>query len=439
MFGSRRRATTTVDVWPGYVDALSALLMLVIFMVLIFTLAQVFLSLAVSSKDRQLEELNAQLDEISSALGLQRQENARLTGELGILRNQYQQEMFYQDALKEQIAELERTVATDKETLSLRLAELAQLQQDIVALSELRRELEANIALLASDLQQRDRSIEQLENEGAARLAEIGQLRDRSKALEARLAEQRDLTLLAQRELDDREIRIQDLVAIVNEGAEALADEKRLSASAQASVKKLSAQIDELKDKLSIISQALQLEERKSIRQQQELADLGQRLNTLLAERVNELERYRSEFFGRLRQVLIDNPDIRVVGDRFLLPSELFFASGSADLGDEGKRELDKLARTLNSISSRIPSEINWILRVDGHTDQLPIHTARFPSNWELSTARAVSVVRYLVERGVSPARMTAAGFGEFHPLDAEQSEAAFRRNRRIELKLTER
>ena len=384
-------------------------------------------------------ELNAQLDEISSALGLQRQENARLTGELGILRNQYQQEMFYQDALKEQIAELERTVATDKETLSLRLAELAQLQQDIVALSELRRELEANIALLASDLQQRDRSIEQLENEGAARLAEIGQLRDRSKALEARLAEQRDLTLLVQRELDDREIRIQDLVAIVNEGAEALADEKRLSASAQASVKKLSAQIDELKDKLSIISQALQLEERKSIRQQQELADLGQRLNTLLAERVNELERYRSEFFGRLRQVLIDNPDIRVVGDRFLLPSELFFASGSADLGDEGKRELDKLARTLNSISSRIPSEINWILRVDGHTDQLPIHTARFPSNWELSTARAVSVVRYLVERGVSPARMTAAGFGEFHPLDAEQSEAAFRRNRRIELKLTER
>jgi len=429
MEASRRRATTTVDVWPGYVDALSALLMLVIFMVLIFTLAQVFLTQAVSSRDDELLRLNAQLDEISNALGIQREENTRLSNELSILQNRYQQEMFYQAALKEQIAELEQTVATDRETLSLKLRELAQLQQDIVTLRELRRQLEADISRMAATL----------DSERAESRVRIGELRDSNKALEARLASQQERTQLAQRDIEKQDIRIQDLIALVNEGDEALAREKGLTASAYANIKTLSAQIRELERKLSTISQALRLEERDSARQKAELADLGQRLNTLLAERVNELEQYRSEFFGRLRQVLVENPEIRVVGDRFLLPSELFFESGSAALGDEGKGELTKLARTLSSISRRIPREINWILRVDGHTDQLPINTARFPSNWELSTARAVAVVRFLVDQGVPASRMTAAGFGEHHPIDSGQTEDAYSRNRRIELKLTER
>jgi chemotaxis protein MotB len=228
-------------------------------------------------------------------------------------------------------------------------------------------------------------------------------------------------------------------VVIVKEAEEALTREKTLSASAFANVKHLSEQIDALQNKLNTISRALQLEEQKTAGQKAQLADLGQRLNILLAERVNELEQYRSEFFGRLRQVLVKNPDIRVEGDRFLLPSELFFSSGSATLGEQGKYELDKLARTLNAISVSIPDDINWILRIDGHTDQVPINTPRFPSNWELSTARAVSVVRYLVQQGVAPQRMTAAGFGEFHPVDTGDSKEANQRNRRIELKLTQR
>jgi len=154
---------------------------------------------------------------------------------------------------------------------------------------------------------------------------------------------------------------------------------------------------------------------------------------------VNELEQYRSEFFGRLRQVLIKNQNIRIEGDRFLLPSELFFASGSAILGQQGKHELRKLAQILNEITIAIPDDINWILRIDGHTDQVPINTQRFPSNWELSTARAVSVVRYLAEQGIKPKRMTAAGFGEFHPVDPGHTTEAYQRNRRIELKLTKR
>jgi chemotaxis protein MotB len=439
MLGSRRRVATTVNVWPGYVDALSALLMLVIFMLLIFTVAQIFLAQTVSSRDAELDLLNDQLSEIADALQVQQNTNQALTEKLSILRNQYAQGGFYQNALKEQIAELEKIVTADKQTISIQLSELAQLQHDIIALRQVRKDLEVEVASLASTLKIQDQNIEQLETELDNRLAQIGTLRDNSKSLQAKLASQENMTMLAQEDIEKKEFLIQDLVAIVGEGKAALSNEKKLSASAYADVKNLSAQIDALKDKLNSISSALRLEEEKTASQETQMANLGERLNTLLAERVNELEQYRSDFFGRLRQVLVKSPDIRIEGDRFLLPSALFFASGSATLGARGKQELNKLAQTLNQISVDIPSDINWILRVDGHTDQLPINTPRFPSNWELSTARAVAVVRYLAEQGIASKRMTAAGFGEFHPVDSGQSEAAYQRNRRIELKLTRR
>ena len=439
MLGSRRRVTTTVNVWPGYVDALSALILLIIFMLLVFTVAQIFLANTVSSRDAELVRLNDKLSEISAALLVQQNTNEALSERLSILRNQLTQRTFLENALKEQIARLEETVSADKQTISVQLGELAQLEHDIIALKQVRSDLEAEVASLAGSLKFQDENVERLETELDDRLAEIGTLRDNSKALQARLESQENLTLLAQEEIEESEFRIQDLVAIVEEGKEALRDEKELSASAYADVKRLSQQIDALKNDLSSISSALRLEEQKTASQEAQLENLGQRLNTLLAERVNELEQYRSDFFGRLRQVLVKSPDIRIEGDRFLLPSALFFASASATLGEQGKNELDKIARTLSEISAAIPGDINWILRVDGHTDQLPINTQRFPSNWELSTARAVSVVRYLAERGIPPGRMTAAGFGEFHPLDPGQSEAAYQRNRRIELKLTRR
>ncbi len=439
MLGSRRRVATTVNVWPGYVDALSALLMLIIFMLLIFTVAQIFLAETVSSRDAELDLLNDKLSEISNALQVQRNTNQALTEKLSILRNQYAQGEFYQNALKEQIANLEKIVTADKQTISMQLSELAQLQHDIIALRQVRKDLEVEVASLASTLKTQEQNIEQLEFELDNRLAQIGTLRDNSKSLQAKLASQENMTMLAQADIEKKEFLIQDLVAIVGEGEAALSNEKKLSASAYADVKNLSAQIDALKDKLNSISSALRLEEQKTASQKTQMANLGERLNTLLAERVNELEQYRSDFFGRLRQVLVKSPDIRIEGDRFLLPSALFFASGSATLGARGKQELDKLAQTLNQISVDIPSDINWILRVDGHTDQLPINTPRFPSNWELSTARAVAVVRYLAEQGIASKRMTAAGFGEFHPVDSGQSEAAYQRNRRIELKLTRR
>ena len=215
--------------------------------------------------------------------------------------------------------------------------------------------------------------------------------------------------------------------------------QKQQSTRALAQVDLLNQQIAALRRQLAALEDALEASEKKDREAQGRIADLGQRLNVALAQRVQELSRYRSEFFGRLRAVLGNRPDIRVVGDRFVFQSEIFFDSGSASLRAEGQAELDKLIAALLELEKQIPPEINWVLRVDGHTDVRPITSSQFPSNWDLSAARAIAVVQYLVTKGVSPQRLVAAAFGEFQPLDSTATDEGFRRNRRIELKLTER
>ena len=206
-----------------------------------------------------------------------------------------------------------------------------------------------------------------------------------------------------------------------------------------AQVEVLNQQIAALRRQLAALEEALDTSEKKDKDAQARIADLGQRLNLALAQRVQELSRYRSDFFGRLRAILGNRPDIRIVGDRFVFQSEVFFDTGQAVLKPEGRAELDKLAAALLELDRRIPGEIAWVLRVDGHTDVRAINSPQFKNNWELSAARAISVVQYLVGRGVSPQRLVAAGFGEFQPIDVEKTEEAHSRNRRIELKLTER
>ena len=201
----------------------------------------------------------------------------------------------------------------------------------------------------------------------------------------------------------------------------------------------LTQQISALRRQLAALEEALDASEKRDKESQGRIADLGQRLNVALAQRVQELSRYRSEFFGRLRTILGNRPDIRIVGDRFVFQSEVFFDTGQALLLPEGRAELDKLATALIDLDKQIPSEIAWVLRVDGHTDVRPINSPLFKSNWELSSARAISVVQYLVSLGVPPQRLVAAGFAEFQPLDTAPTEDAYKRNRRIELKLTER
>jgi chemotaxis protein MotB len=214
---------------------------------------------------------------------------------------------------------------------------------------------------------------------------------------------------------------------------------KNLTTEAQAKVDLLNQQLAALRRQMAAIQEALAASEAKDKESQARISDLGQRLNVALAKQVQELQRYRSDFFGRLRDALKDRRDIRVVGDRFVFQSEVLFPSGQAVMTAEGLAAIDQLASAIVDLERQIPKEVDWSLQVDGHTDQRPISNPTFPSNWELSSARATSVVKYLISRGVSPRRLVAAGYGEFQPLEDGATEDVMRRNRRIELKLTNR
>jgi len=216
------------------------------------------------------------------------------------------------------------------------------------------------------------------------------------------------------------------------------AEQKETVRQAQAGVAELNDEIAALNEQRARSNQALQASETKLKDKDVEIENLGRRLNLALADKVEELSRYRSEFFGKLRDALSDNPDVRIEGDRFVLPSEVLFSSASAQLDRQGVKEIATVARTLKDITQQIPDDIDWVLRVDGHTDRRPIRRA-FASNWELSSARAISIVKYMISQGIAAEHLVAAGFGQYHPIDEGKSEEAYRRNRRIELKLTSR
>ncbi len=218
-----------------------------------------------------------------------------------------------------------------------------------------------------------------------------------------------------------------------------LADEKGATAEALSKIDLLNQQLLSLRRQIAALNEALQAAEAKDKDAQARISDLGQRLNVVLARQVQELQRYRSDFFGRLRELLRDRRDIRVVGDRFVFQSEVLFPSGQAQMTSEGLAAIDALAAAIVELERQIPAEIDWALQVDGHTDSRKIASREFPSNWELSSARATSVVKYLISRGVSPKRLVAAGYGEFAPLEDGTNDEVLRRNRRIELKLTNR
>lgn len=218
-----------------------------------------------------------------------------------------------------------------------------------------------------------------------------------------------------------------------------LSDERKVSQRALAQVELLNQQISALRRQIAALEDALEASESRDRESQTKIADLGRRLNVALAQRVQELSRYRSDFFGRLREILAGRSDIEVVGDRFVLPAEVLFPSGSDNINATFDSELSKLAEAIIALESEIPEEISWVIRVDGHTDKVPITSGRFRSNWDLSASRAIAVVRSLIDKGVSPERLVAAGFGEFRPLDEGETPEALARNRRIELKLTER
>ena len=457
MPGAASRRYNSVSYWPGFVDALAALLVVVVFLIMVFALAQVFLSDALSGRDSVLEKLTSELDELAQLLDLERATNSELRLSVAQLSSQLQSSVSERDALvaklagieeelassrrahAEGIAELNRLIAADKESNELQLRDLERLSRDIAALRTVRDELEQKVAGLASSLQESEQQLSQVQTLAEEREQQLGQVRDLTKELEAKLADERERTVLAQTEIDKRDIRLSELLQRAETAELAFTEERTLSEKAQSQVALLTQQLAEIRRQLAALNEALEASEAKNEAQNTQIVNLGKRLNAALATRVQELARYRSEFFGRLREVLGNRSDIRIVGDRFVFQSEVLFESGAAELNTAGSQQLAQLAATLRQISADIPAELDWVLRVDGHTDVRPISTSQFPSNWELSSARATSVVKFLIRQGIPPNRLVAAGFGQYQPLDVSEDEIAYRRNRRIEFKLTQR
>lgn len=311
-------------------------------------------------------------------------------------------------------------IAGDREELSTELGRLTDERDRTVA------ELQAQIADLSETLNLTKEDL------GAQLAAISGERETLQKELDAerKKAEAVSLAVAEKQKQVDTQLEESEL---------ALEEERRKFEASQEELQLLNVQLKDVREKLAVLTGALDASETKNKRQQKIIGELGARLNEALASKVEELARYRSEFFGRLRQVLGDRQDLRIVGDRFVFQSEVLFNTGEATLEPGGEEQLHRLAGTLQEIATMIPNDIDWVLRVDGHTDRRPISTVRFPSNWELSTARATAVVKYLITEGITADRLVAAGFGEFHPLDDRNDEIAFRRNRRIEFKLTQR
>lgn len=339
---SRRGSHRGVDYWPGFVDALSTLLLAIMFLLSVFVLAQFLLSREISGRDEVLSRLNSQINELTQLLALEQSGS--------------------QD-LEDMLANMRASLATVEN-------ERSRLEQLLAAGS------------------------------GAGAEAQA-----RASSLEG--------------ELDS---------------------ERQISQRALSQVELLNQQIAALRSQIGALESALDISEARDRESNAKIADLGRRLNVALAQRVQELNRYRSDFFGRLREILSDRENIRIVGDRFVFQSEVLFPSGSEVINEAGRVEMAKLAGAILELQREIPPEINWVLRVDGHTDTIPLSgNGRYRDNWELSSARATSVVKLLIENGVAPERLVAAGFGEFQPLDPDDTPEARNRNRRIELKLTER
>jgi chemotaxis protein MotB len=399
-YGNRRHARQ-VEAWPGYVDVLSTLLMVIVFVLMIFVIGQLFLSQALTGRDEALAKLNRQISELANILALSQQSATELQGQVDQISGALTKSTAERDELKNQLV----VVIGERDSLKAQVGDL-QAQAS---------EYDAKLAQQAALSEEAQKKLEDAYKSIEADQAKINALMTDLAALQS--------------------LRDELMKKIGNYETE----KEELTSEAEKRVELLNQQILALRQQLSDLATALDISEAKSKQQEVQIAELGKRLNAALASKVEELARYRSEFFGRLREILGNRPDIQIVGDRFVFQSEVFFDSASAELGPQGREQLDVLATTLILLMAEIPDDLDWVLRIDGHTDNRPIRSPLYPSNWELSTARAVAVVKYLASRGIPPDRLAAAGFGEFRPLDTSGTEEGNSKNRRIEIKLDQR
>ena len=441
---ARRYSSNGLEAWPGYVDALSTLLMVIIFVLLVFVLTQAFLSVVLSGRDKALDQVKQQLVQLSDALSLERSHSTSLEASITQLNSQLSASAKARATLASQLAALQ---AQSKDLLAQRDALLSQVQQLGAQRETATKQLgESNTKLV--DTQQQLAAAQQQLADMKQQMAELDKTVTADKAtIQARLSDlaklQEQVQALAALR-DQLERQAQDAAARAmteQQRREAvaleLANEKKLGDSAAAQIALLNQNVEQLKRQLAAVSQALDLAEKEGQAKDVQIANLGQRLNAALAAKVQELQQYRSEFFGKLRQVLAGRPGIQIVGDRFVFQSEVLFPLGSADLTQQGVAQMTALAITIKDIATEIPPDLHWVLQVDGFTDPQPVKGGQFGSNWELSAARAITVVKLLIADGVPPEHLAAAAFSEYQPFAPGDTPAAYAKDRRIELRLT--
>ena len=378
MARSRSRTRRSADIWPGFVDAISTLLLVLIFLLTIFISSEFLLSKLLTNKDDALEDLNIQIYQLSELLSLEKRENKDLTSTISKLNDKLNDSSLTSDLLS---------------------MEFSNLKNKNIELNSLLNSLKASTSLIKKENKNLDIKNSNIESE-------LKKLLFTLKATQVNLIKAEE--------------------------------EVKLSEAAKNQVSLLNMQVAELREQLNIIQNLLDINLEDIKKKDIQIVELGRKLNTALAVKVGELTQYKSEFFGRLRSILGNRDDIQIVGDRFIFQSEVLFASGSAEVAIEGVLELTKLSKILLDITKDIPTDIPWVLQIQGHTDQNPINTPLYPSNWELSAARAISVGRVLISSGVSSDKISVAGFAEFQPLELGNSPSSFRKNRRIEIKLTQ-
>lgn len=416
-----RRNRNATNIWPGFVDALATLLMVIIFVLMIFVISQFYLSDALQGRDEALDRLNHQVSELADLLNLEQQVSTDLRTSIGQISGELQSSLAQRDDLSTQLNGL--------------LGVRDSLTDSQLAHKTLEAKRKATTAVQAKLINELEQTYKALEDSNKT----ISVDKEKIRLQLSKLASlQQDIAaLIALR--DELTHQVEETEQKVLKAESETKGQKEISTAAKAQVALLNRQMMALREQIGLLNVTLETSEAKDKTQNTRIINLGKRLNAALASKVQELARYRSEFFGRLRKVLGSRRDIQIVGDRFVFQSEVLFSSGSAELEVLGKAQLTHLANILQGISKNIPSKINWILRVDGHTDRVPIHNFKFASNWELSTSRAISVVKFLQEQSIPANRLAAAGFGEYQPLDARDDEIAYRRNRRIELKFDQR
>jgi chemotaxis protein MotB len=428
----RNHGGNGLDAWPGYVDALSTLLMVIIFVLLVFVLAQAFLTVTLSGRSSQLDKANQQLAALADALSLERGKTSDLQMSVSQLGKELTARSAERDKLSSQLADANLAIQAATAANARLQSRLADTSGQATAAQAQLADAQNQLAEMKRQIAELDKSVAISKDTLQAKLSDLAKLAEQSRALAAlrdELEKQaQDSAARAMTEQQRREaVQVQ------------LADEKKLGDSARAQIALLNQQIDQLKSQLASIAASLDLTQQQAKDKDAQIANLGQKLNIALAAKIEELQLYRSEFFGKLRSVLANRPGITVVGDRFVFQSEVLFPVGSADLTQAGVAQMTALAVTIKDIASEIPADLHWVLRVDGHTDPQPVKGGQFASNWELSAQRAITVVKLLIADGVSADHLAATAFGEYQPFGPGDTPDAYSKDRRIELRLTDR